>query len=545
MQETRRFTVYVLIIFAIFTVALGLAGYFQIGLLSDDYIDINGAVHSTLKDKLAGNMPFTNSYHLRTTVYLSLQSSANLHNILGFAYDDFLLYRIQNLLLFLALAYIAGRIILYITNHLSLAVLISVSTIIFSNNINNICWTVARVDLLCGIFYLLAMYFAFKYVKEKNQTSFVCSILSFIFALLTKETALTIPLITGVFVFAIYGKEDLLKNKSLFAVQFSLIVIYIFYKLVILGNDAGEMLTMYQSSPFANAPGIIARAAIALSIPLDFLTLNLFLRERNHLLVVYLACLYGGLFYLISVMIRNEIYKYIGYMAVSAAILILPNIYIGYIRTQMILIPFIILAILLFWAYDHQLKNSIHINKILLKIFFFAALCYWSFTSFENISDWSYSYTKSKEEVKSLVSSGEVVNRSIIIGSPGRYNQAFLFDNLTGAYSYWKNKDFVVTDTINDIVQTGALDRASLSAPLDCKETSPGEYEIAATGPGQYFYIEGYGNEKIKNGFKNREMSVDFKDFNILSKPTKLTLRLLDPAVKCYLCGDFKFTRIH
>ena len=99
MQETSRYTLYVLIVFAVFTGLIAVAGYFQIGLISDDYIDINGAVHSTLGDKFTGNMPFTNSYHLRTAAYLSFQSSANLHKLLGFAYDDFLIYRIQNLLL--------------------------------------------------------------------------------------------------------------------------------------------------------------------------------------------------------------------------------------------------------------------------------------------------------------------------------------------------------------------------------------------------------------------------------------------------------------
>ncbi len=544
MQETSRYTFYVLIIFAVFSAALALVGYFQIGLLSDDYIDINGAVHSTLKDKLTGNIPFANPVHLRTTHYLSLQSSAKLHDLLGFAYDDFLLYRIQNLLLYLLLAYATGRILLYVTGHLSIALIASITTIIFSNNINNICWTDARVDLLCGIFYLLALYFAFKYVKEKDQTSFVCSILSFIFALLTKETSLTVPFITAVFICAIYGKSELLKNKWLIIVQLFIIASYAFYKLVVLGNNAGDMLAMYQSSPLANAPGVIARAAIALTIPLDFLTLNLYLREKNHLLAIYLACLYGGVFYLISVMVRNEIYKYLGYIALSLAILILPNIFIGYIRTQMILVPFILLSILVFWGYDHQLKNSIHINKLLLKIFFFAALCYWCYTSLGNISDWSYSYSRSKQEVQGLISSGENLNRSIVIGAPGRYKQAFLFDNLTGAYSFWKNKGFVVTDTINDIVQTGALDRASLSAPLVCKQTTPGEFEIAATGPGQYFYIEGFDNERIKNGFRNRDMSVDFRDFNILNKPTKLNLKIFSQALKCYLCSDFKFTEI-
>jgi hypothetical protein len=546
MGKINRFTIYILIIFSIFTIGLALAGYFQIGLLSDDYFNINGSIHSSLADKLTGNLPFTNSYHLRTTFYMSMESSNYLHNLLGYSYDDFLLYRIQNLLLYLILAYIAGRIILLITEHLSVALLTSLTIIVFPNNINNICWVAARVELLCGIFFLIALFYAFKYVKEGNQTAFVSCLISFIAALLTKEISITIPLITAILIFAFYGKDMLLKNKMIIIVQFALLLVYVFYKIIILGNNVGEMLTLYQASPLSNAPGILARAAIALSMPMDYLTLNISLRNKDPLLMLYLASLYGALFYLISVMVRNEIYKYMGYMALAAIILLVPNIYIGYIRTQMILVPFIILTILLYWTYDHQIKNSIHINKMLLKGFFAVALCFWCYWSYTNVSDWAYSYAKGKQEMVELINTHiDEGKRTIIIGNPGRYRQAFLFDKLTGAYNYWKNKDFVIKDTINDIVQTGALDEASLSAKLNYKELQPGEFEISTTGISQYFYIEGYDNEKIKEGFKNREMSVEFMEFNILNKPTKLNLKMLTSQIKCFLCGEFKFTRIY
>jgi hypothetical protein len=546
MPDVKRFNLYVLIIFVLFTVGIGIAGYFQIGLLSDDYLNINASVHSSFIDKLRGNLAFTNAYHLRTTYYLSMQSSNYLHNWLGFGYDDFVLYRIQNLLLYLILAYLAGRIILLITKHLSVSVLTSLTIIIFPNNINNICWTAARVDLLCGIFYLLALYFAFKYIEGSDQTAFISCILSFIAALFTKEISVSIPFITAILIAAFYSKKELYNSKSLLITQLCLILLYVFYKLVILQNNLAEMVTLYQSSPLANAPGILARAVISLTIPQDYLTLNISLRNKEFFVMLYLAVLYSTVFYLISVMVRNEIYKYIGYMAASAAILLLPNIYIGYIRTQMILVPFIILSILLYWAYDHQLKNSIHINKLLLKIFFSVVLIFWSCWCFSNISDWYFAYTTARQNVQELINTNiDEGRRSIIIGNPGRYRQAFLFDKLTGAYNYWKNKDFIFKDTINDIVQTGALDKPSLTAKLNYTELHPGEFEISATGTSQYFYIEGYDNEKIKEGFKNREMSVDFLDFNILNKPTKLKLKINDPSIKCFLAQELKFLRIY
>lgn len=546
MSQNSRFSIYVLVIFAVFTAAIAIAGYFKIGLLSDDYLNINGSIHSGIIDKLTGNLQLTNSYHLRTTYYLSMQSSSYLHDKLGFAYDDFILYRIQNLLLYFTLAFIAGRILLLATNHLSVSVLTSLAIIIYPNNANNLCWTAGRVDLLCGIFYLFALYFAFKYIKENEQTTFIYCIISFIAALLTKETSLSIPIITAILIYAFYGKELLLRNKLLIIAQLVLIGLYVFYKLAILGNDLGQMITLYQSSPFANAPGILARAAIALTIPLDYLTLNISLKDKDFFLMVYLGSLYGAVFYITSVMIRNEIYKYIYYIIICAAILLIPNIYIGYIRTQMIIIPFVILSIIFFWSYDHQLKDSIHINKILLKIFFLIALSYWSITCIGNINDWSLSYTLAKNEIGELLKTDIESNKNtVIIGNPGRYRQAFMFDKLTGAYNYWKNKEFVIKDTINDIVQTGSLDEESITAKLDYKQISPVEYEISATGKSQFFYMEGFDNERIKQGFKNQDMSVDFKNFNQLNKPKTVNLKILNPNVSCFIASGMKFIKIY
>ena len=546
MAETKKYNLYVIAVFVLFAIGIGLFGYFSIGLLSDDYLNINGSIHSSFMDKLTGNLPFTNSYHMRTAYYLSMQSSSKLHDLLGFAYDNFVLYRIQNLLLYLILAYIAGRIILLITGHISVSVLTALTVIIFPNNINNICWTAARVDLLCGIFFLLSLYYAFKTVKESNQTAFICSIISFVMALFTKEISVSIPIIASIFILAFWGKEKLLKNKFLIIIQLGIIFIYVFYKLVILHNNLGEMVTLYQSSPLANAPGIIARAAIALTMPLDFLTLGIAVKNKDFFTMCYLGILYGTIFYLASVMVRNEIYKYISYMVLSAAILLLPNIYIGYIRTQMILVPFVLLSILLYWAYDHQLKSSIHINKMLLKVLFSIVLVFWTFWSFQNVSDWHFAYEKARLNVDELMKTNIDHNKkSIIIGNPGRYKQAYLFDKLTGAYNYWNNKDFIIKDTINDIVQTGALDEESLGAKLNYKQIQPGEFEVSATGSSQYFYMEGYDNEKIKSGFKNREMSVDFMEYNSLNKPTKLNLKIFDPDIKCFLSENYKFERIY
>ena len=133
----------------------------------------------------------------------------------------------------------------------------------------------------------------------------------------------------------------------------------------------------------------------------------------------------------------------------------------------------------------------------------------------------------------------------IIIGNPGRFKQTFMFDKMTGAYYFWKEKKFNIGQPINDIVQTAAMQESSIGAKLECKVISPTEFEIKTTAPKQFFYIEGYDNEKIKFGFNNNDISVEFIEFNTVNKPIKLKLKILSQDIECFLAEELGFRKIY
>ncbi|MEO8513954.1 MAG: hypothetical protein ABI543_10370, partial [Ignavibacteria bacterium] len=83
MQESRKFIYYSLGIYAVYTVVLYMLGFFKIGLLSDDYLNIFDALNSTFYQKLTGHLPFTNSFHIRPVYYLSLEKSVTISGLLG------------------------------------------------------------------------------------------------------------------------------------------------------------------------------------------------------------------------------------------------------------------------------------------------------------------------------------------------------------------------------------------------------------------------------------------------------------------------------
>ena len=545
MKESRKFIYYSAAMYAVYTAILYFSGFFKIGLLSDDYLNIYDALNSTLYQKLTGNLPFTNAFHIRPFYYLSLEKSIAISSFFGLGFDNFIWFRIQNLLLLVFTGFAAGLTVFYLTRRASVSLAASAAVIIYSNIISNICWMAARVDLICGFFYIVSILLFLIYSDTGRKLFFTLSVITFIFSLLTKELAITLPVTVFLFEFFRKGRQGVKKTYPLLAVLALLLVSYFVFRIAVLGNNMTEITTLYQAFPLYNAPGVYARALIALSIPLDFITLNFQLRNDNKIIILYLVILYGSAFYLFWSSLRADLYRIIGQLAAFFFVLITPYAVVGYIRPQMIFLPFTVIAIYFLFIYNRQRNTSIVMKKSILKIAFASALIFWGYWSVENINEWDTSYSKSIENVNRLIEvKHDPSKRMVLIGNPGRYRQAFMFDKMTGAYNFWKEKQFVIKDTINDIIQSAAFTENSIGAKFEVKNLSEREFEIKAIAPKQFFYIEGYNPERIRSGFKNNDIAVEFTEYNIVDKPIKMTLRILNDNIECYLAEELGFRKI-
>jgi hypothetical protein len=544
--QTGKFTIYVFIIHLVFIVGLYIAGYFKIGLISDDYLNFYDAMNSTLSQKITGQLPFTNAFHIRPVYYLSLEKSAAINNMLGFAYDNFTWYRVQNLIILLLISFICGKIILHTTKRLSIAVIGALTVIIFPNNLNDICWTAGRVDLLCTLFYVISIYLFYMFLSSKNAFFFIGIFVFFILALLTKEIAITLPAVVLLLLYFRDGKKGIAENKKIIINLFGVLALYAFYKFVILGNNLIDIATLYQPNPLSNAPGVFARGLIALTIPLDFLTLNLYLQNHNKIVLLYLLVLYGAIFYLIWAIVKMDNHRYLGQIALLIIVMILPYTFIGYIRPQMILLPFVIVMIHLLWVYGSQKQMSNWLNKKILRSFYAATVIFWGYWSYNVVNDWLISYEKGKLTVDNLINMNiDPAKHTIIIGNPGRFNQTLMFDKITGSYNYWKEKQFTIKDTIVDLVQTGSLSESTIGAKLNLRTISTNEFEIRAVSGTQFFYIEGLIGERLSGGFKNKDMEVEFTEFDNMNKPVRMRLKILSDNVNCYLAENLSFVKIY
>jgi hypothetical protein len=546
LKESRKFIYYSLGIYAVYTACLYLLGFFSIGLVSDDYMNIYDAINSTFYQKLTGTLPFTNTFHIRPFYYLSLEKSVSLSALFGFAQDNFVWFRIQNLVLFFFIAFSAGLTLFYLTKRASVSLVCSAAILLYPNNINNICWMAARVDLICCFFFIISVLLFFLYSDTGKPSFFILSMITFSLALLTKELAITFPAVIMLAEYFRKGKSGIKKAMPLMIGVVSLLVIYFIFRIGILGNNVAEITTLYQSFPLSNAPGVFARALIALSIPMDFITINFQLRNDNKLIILYLFILYGTAFYLIWNSVRTDIYKIIGQLTAFFFILITPYAIVGYIRPQMILLPFVVLSIFLLYLYSEQRRLSIKLKKSVLRTSFIAAMVFWGIWSAGTVMDWQTSYDKARINVDKLINTPiEPGKKIVLIGNPGRFKQTFMFDKMTGAYGFWKDKQYSIKDTINDVIQTAAFQESSIGAKLECIVISPNEFEIKATAPKQFFYIEGYSSERIRTGFKNSDISVEFTEFNTVDKPIKLKLTILSEKVACYLAEELGFRKIY
>lgn len=522
-----------------------MAGYFKIGLVSDDYLNIYDALNTSLSEKLTGPLPFTNTFHTRPVYYLSLEKSVALNRLLGLEYDNFIFYRIQSLFIFFFISIICGFITLGLSKRLSLAIVASLTVIIFPNNVNNICWTAARVDLLCCFFYIAALYTFISYLRVKSKTAFIACLIFFILSLMTKELAITFPVVVILFAYFTEGRTGISISSKLLATLFSVLIIYISFRLIISHGNLLEVTTLYQSFPLANAAGVIARSVIAFTIPLDYLSLNYALKNHNKIVVLYLLVLYGAIFYFIWSMFATNVYKYMMQILILAFVLIFPYIIIGYIRPQMILLPFAVITIYTLYVYSHQREFNVKMNKNILKLFFGIAMIFWTIWSISVISDWLTSYHKGKTSITNLINKNIAQdNRILVIGNPGRFKQTFMFDKLTGAYNYWKYGDFVIKDTINDIIQSAALDEEYIGTPFEVKTLSENEFEIKAVTPRQFFYIEGMDIEQNQSEFINSDFEVKFTEFNNTNKPIKFRLKILNDKIMCFLAEGLDFKQL-
>lgn len=535
-KDIYRFLFFSVIIFICYTAFLIYSGYFEIGLLSDDYLNFIGAQHSSLYKKFTSSIPLINNLHFRPLYYISINFSIWINQMLNAAKDNFILFRIENMLFFYLAVFLISLLFFRITKKTISSVILLLICLLYPNNINDICWTVGKNDLMCAVFLISSLIFAFSYSENRTKPSYYLAGLFFALGLLTKETSVIVPFITILLVYIAYSKEKVFELKNLLIMEIFILIFYFSIRVYILGIQPAEVVSKFQRPGLSTSAGVAFKAFLSTLLPFDYLTIQEYLNSVNYLFIIYVFLLLIFVVAVLFIFIRTSNYKYLFLLSLVFLVSVSPNLLAGYFRPQLIFIPFILLSFSLLLI---GFKMGVNLKFYLINLILIFLL--WGKLSFNLIQDWKLAYSNSIECIKSMTALDLDTNkRNIFIGIPSRFRQASMLDYTMGAYNYWKYGEYKINDKITDLVMTGALDPASLNSEISVSKLSENEFELLTSGETQYFLRLDAANNK----YKDSDLALRLSEKNLFKKPIDLKLRLTSDKADVYLYSQNKFTKL-
>lgn len=530
------FLIYSGIIFFLFTVFLIFSGYFEIGLLSDDYLNFAGAQNSTLFQKFTSSIPFINHLHFRPLYYISIDFGIWINQLFNMPAGNFVIFRIENLIYFYIFVFLVSYLFYKFTENTWYSLVLLLMCILFPNNLNDICWTVGKNDILCGIFLFAALITTFNYSVRHSKKNLYLTGIFFSLALMTKETSIILPVVTMIIFYTAYSREKLSYMKNLIFLEFFILIMYFVYRVYLLGVQPAEVVTKFQKPGLYASAGVVFKSVISLIVPFDYLSIQEYLKNYNLVFTVYAVLIFIYLVAVIFIFIRTYKFKYLALLSLILLVTVSPNLIAGYFRPQLILIPFTFFSFLLLFI---AMKMSVNVK------FYFAGLVLillmWCKISYNLIQDWGTAYKTSQSVTNSLMELNlNPGKRNIILGLPSRFRQAAISDYIMGPYNYKKYGNFRISESITDLILTGSLDNTSLDSETSLAKLSDNEYEILTTGPSQYFMIlDGLGSK-----YKDKDIYVRLSQKNNFNKPTMLRVRITGNDADVYVYSMNSFTKI-
>ena len=534
-ENSYRLIIFSLIILHV--IFLYIAGYFEIGLISDDYLNFISAESSSLFDKFHSSIPYYSNYHFRPLWFLSVEFSIYVNGLLHLSKENFILFRIENLIYFYTFALLAAFLLKKLTGNNFLSIILFLACIIYPCNLNGICWTAGRVDLLCGIFILSSLIFCFRYFRSGSFTSLVISSVFMLRSLCTKETSVIIPFVTFLIFFISYGKAAFGKIKYLLLSEFILLLIYCVFKIFYIGNSPSDILTIYGAPGLFNRAGVIVRAIVSLTVPYDYLSLQYSISSLDITFFIYVLVLIitgAAIFILLK---REYKLKYLSLVFIVFLFTVFPNLIAGYFRPQLILIPFVLtfLALLI-------VISKTDTYKLPVKIFPVIILAFWTFLSFNLIKEWNYAYRESLKGIEELCKADiDFISskKAFVIGLPSRYRQSSMLDYASGPFNYWCLDGFKIENEITDIIHTGALDENSLNSKIKVNILNRNEFDISVTGKTQYLLKL----DSPESEFRDNETEIFFSEFNSFGKPTKAIIKFFKDDNEIFIFSNGKIAK--
>ena len=507
----------------IFVALLVVGGLFSTGFLSDDYVAAFSANLSSLKDKFTSNIIYHNTLLFRPLWSLSLSFDILIQKLIQCSAGCFIVPILHNLILYITFALISSYTLFYLIRDKSISLLFYSLLLVFPNNLHSLLWMVCRHDTQAGILGMLAVLFMLLFNDNQLKLYKYLSAAAFLFSLMFKESGVVFPFIIILMVF-FFGRENHKFKLRNYIPHLLILLLYVILKLSFLGSSAGNVLG-YFSFSLSDRLSVFPKALFSLFSFTDYMSVIYYLSTKditNISISVIPVAGFAGLIMLAFVNKYKRLLLLLGIFFVSIS----PYFISGYFRPQLVIIPFAVTFLFVFYEAGSLKGKSILYVKFLAAAIIFVSLL----GTYSLLNDYKNAYKilrNNNEIISGEVKEQDPVN--IFLFLPSRLKQVYLLDNVPFVYNYFKYNDFEIKDSVLGFINYAALDIESLNSEIKLEKLNDTAFTAVCTGKTQFFYnphnnsVMDYENEFIKCQFLKGNMFLNkCKDIKvILKKPNE------------------------
>jgi hypothetical protein len=423
-------------------------------------------------------------------------------------------------------------------------------------NAHDVAWISRRTDLLCAFFLFTSLAFFVRFEESKKKSQKVLSVLAYIFALGSKETAVTLPLI--VFLVSLHlalfqNKYSVRSRQLLTHLKGSIRRTWIFF-LVSLLYLVFRALIFETSEPHLDWSALgmqefflfLGKSMYLFFSPSDPLS-SFYFFLRSPLLVIMAILFIALAVFLLSSSLRFPMRILVPSLLVFLAMLfsILPYIYSGSIAQRLMYIPLgyaIAQAVpLLEWA-RFRIKDG-KAPKIVIGMAFLSILVIYLLFYRTNIYSWTRASKLEQQLLQDIVRQLDDPKKPIVILTyPLRVNQIYILSAVPHALHFAVCGGFGKSDNVRTGFIVIGSDFNSLGSGINISTTDllSNHFLIESRNPQQFLFPDPYGvsppkgmvvwDAKPGEVLDNFLVSAKVLETNSARRPTKLQVTILDRA---------------
>lgn len=499
------------------------AGYFSIGAITDTYSDVFSALNSTFWEKFTNASPYIDIHRYRPFTFIFLQVITFISSILGSPPNNFLLLKIIMLILFFFVGFVSYLIVFRLNTNNQAALVVFIFIIAYPNNLHSLFWTAGVLELLLTVLFLLAILFKIYFLQTGKVKYHILSTTFLIFSLFTKETALIYPFISLILLRANFTKEFLSKYRWSFVNDFLVVVFFVIFRSVVVllrTNSLFKGTVLNSLFPFITFFDVLFKAAFSVVFPFDYLKFLHEVSMFNLYVIVYVTTII--LLFLVLLCRNNK--KALLFSGVVFLVSIFPFLFAGYVRPQLILLPFCLLTIT-FGA------KIIKIPATLLIII----LTFWVFWGIAAELNWKFAYGEAQKNLN-LLSSIDTDDKSIVlIGTPSRLQQYYISDNVMFPFNLKKYGQYIIRDTIIDNLRVVYLSKEAINKGFIVTRKTENSFILLCANQDQFFYLPDKNTLKQNEILENEFFKITVIGYNLYSKPSQILLEIKKTNIGYYL----------